>query len=85
MAASQLNNSARQNQPTPPPISVNSRVDVGVIMMSRAPDHLGWRLVTSNVRRYRSLSPEGRSLLHAFMVALALTAILIRLIVIVEG
>jgi hypothetical protein len=85
MAASQLSNSARLNQPTPLPISQNSHIDVGVVIMRRAPDHIGWRLVASAVRRYRALSPEGRSLVRAFMVALALTAILIRLIVIFEG
>jgi hypothetical protein len=53
--------------------------------MRRSPDYIGWRLVASAVRRYWTLSPEGRSLARAFMVTLALTAILIRLIVIFEG
>jgi hypothetical protein len=52
--------------------------------MSSAPDHFGWRLVATAVRWYRTLSPKGHAVLHAFFVALFLAAILIRLIIIAE-
>jgi hypothetical protein len=85
VAASQLSNSARLNQLPLQPTFQSPRIDAGVVIMRHSPDHIGWRLVASAVRRYRALSPEGRDLVRAFMVALALSAILIRLIVIFEG
>jgi hypothetical protein len=84
MAVSQLSNSAPICEITQKPNSQELRIHVGVITMKRAPDHLGWRLVTAAVRRYRSLPPEGRALMRALFVAICLIAFLIRLIVIAE-
>jgi hypothetical protein len=82
MAVSQLSNSVRANQIPSKPNLQNLRINVGAVIMSSAPDHIGWRLVAAVVRWYRTLSPKGRALLHAFFVALFLAAILIQLIVI---
>jgi len=84
MAVVQGSNSAHVNQlPLNPPFQ-DLRINVGVVTLRHAPDHLGWHLVAAAVRRYRTLSPGGRALLHAFLVALFLAAILVRLIVIAE-
>jgi hypothetical protein len=80
MAASQLSNSAALNK-TP---KTSLRIHTGVVTMKRAPDHLGWRLVTASVRWYRSLCPEARSLLRALAVALLLSAVFTCLVFIVE-
>jgi hypothetical protein len=82
MAVSQLSNSVRLNQLPLKPTLPSRRIDVGVTAMSSAPDHIGWRLVAAAVRLYRTISPKGRALLHAFFVALFLAAISIQLIVI---
>jgi hypothetical protein len=80
MAGSQLSNSVRVNQIPPQTYSHNPRINVGVFTMRRAPDHIGWRLVASAVRRYRALSPEGRAIWRAVAAALFLAAILLLLI-----
>jgi hypothetical protein len=82
MAVSQLSNSVRVNQLPLKPTLPSLRINVGVVAMNSAPDHIGWRLVAAAVRRYRALSPKGRALLHAFFVALSLAVILIQMIVI---
>jgi hypothetical protein len=82
MAVSQLSNSVRVNQLSLKPTLQSHRINVGVVTMRSSPDHIGWRLVAAAVRRYRTISPKGRALLHAFFVALFLAAVLIQLIVI---
>jgi hypothetical protein len=84
MAVSQLSNSVRLYQFPPQPISDAPRIDVGVVAMRRAPDHLGWRLVALAVRRFRSLSPGARCVVRAMVVALCLAFVVIRLIAVIQ-
>jgi hypothetical protein len=82
MAASQLSNSVRVSEIPPTTNWQDLRTDVGVVPMRCAPNHIGWRLVAAFVRWYRTLTPEVRAFSHAFLMALFVAAILIRLLIV---
>jgi hypothetical protein len=80
MAVSQVSKSVRVIQPLQKPIFQYFRVQAGVVAFRSSPEHLGWRLVSAAVRRYRTLSPEARAIIHALAMAVALFAIFIRFV-----
>jgi hypothetical protein len=82
MAASQLSNSASVNQIPSQTTFQHLRNQLGVTPMRCAPNHVGWRLAAAFVRWYGTISPEARALAHAFLMALFVAAILIRLLIV---